>query len=152
KEIFGTVQGRGRSNITLYNIAYSDDKEGHFFDLYQRLQLDNILPTVNVPYDYNCPSVQTELHKQTCPVCSLYHSSTAAMKRHIRLYSSKYLKQQKAIIIKTEKQIQVIDGNDSGSGEESGDDNIPQNKTNIITDAPLVENIFDFLASDFIEV
>ncbi|CAF1570559.1 unnamed protein product, partial [Adineta steineri] len=35
-------------------------------------------------------------------------------------------------------------------GEESEDDNIPQNKTNIITDAPLIENIFDFLASDFI--
>ncbi|CAF4434389.1 unnamed protein product, partial [Adineta steineri] len=56
-----------------------------------------------------------------------------------------------AIIIKTEKQIQVIDSNDSESGEESEDDNIPQNKTNIITDALLIENIFDFLASDFIE-
>ncbi|CAF4401583.1 unnamed protein product, partial [Adineta steineri] len=83
---------KGRSNITLYNIAYSNDKEGRFFDLYQRLQLDSILPTVNVPYDYNCTLVQTELHK--------------------RLHSSKYLKQQKAIIMKTEKQIQVIDGND----------------------------------------
>ncbi|CAF4347339.1 unnamed protein product, partial [Adineta steineri] len=125
---------------------------GRFFDLNQRLQLDSIIPTVNVPYDYNCPSVQTELHKRTCPVCSLYHSSAAAMKRHKRLHSSKYLKQQKTIIIKTEKQIRVIDGNDSESGEESKDDNIPQNKTNIKTDAPLLENIFDVLASDFIEV
>ncbi|CAF4357838.1 unnamed protein product, partial [Adineta steineri] len=101
---------------------------GRFFDLYQRLQLDNTL-------------------------CSLYHSSSAAaMKRHKRLHSSKYLKQQKVIIIKTEQQIQVIDSNDSESGEESEDVNIPQNKTNIITDASLIENIFDFLASDFIEV
>ncbi|CAF4330007.1 unnamed protein product [Adineta steineri] len=92
-----------------------------------------------------CPLVQTELHKRICPVCSLYHSSAAAMKRHKRLHSSKYLKQQKAIIIKTEKQIQVIDGNDSKSGEESKDDNAPQNKTNIITDAPLIENILDFI-------
>ncbi|CAF4431153.1 unnamed protein product, partial [Adineta steineri] len=112
---------------------------GRFFDLYQRLQFDNILPTVNVPYDYSCPSVQTELHKRTCPVYSLYHSSAAAMKQHTRLHSSKYLKQQKANVIKTEKQVQVIDGNDSGSGEESEDDNIPQNKTDIITDAPLIE-------------
>ncbi|CAF4439363.1 unnamed protein product, partial [Adineta steineri] len=36
-------------------------KEGRFFDLYQRLRLDNILPTVNVSYDFNCPSVQSEL-------------------------------------------------------------------------------------------
>ncbi|CAF4366535.1 unnamed protein product [Adineta steineri] len=145
-------EGRGRSNITLYNTAYSNDEEGRFFDLNQRLQLDNILLTVSVPYDYNCPSVQTELHKRTCPVYSLYQSSTAAMKRHKRLHSSKYLKQQKTIIIKTEKQIQVINGNDSKSGEESKGDNIPQNKTNIITNAPLIENIFDVLASDFIEV
>ncbi|CAF4431073.1 unnamed protein product [Adineta steineri] len=83
----------GAFNITLYNIAYSDHKEGRFFDLYQRLQLDNILSTVNVPHDYNCPSVQTELHKRTYPVCSLYHSLTTAMKRHQRLHSSKYPKQ-----------------------------------------------------------
>ncbi|CAF4386672.1 unnamed protein product, partial [Adineta steineri] len=62
------------------------------------------------------------------------------------------LEQQKAIIIKTEKQIRVIDGNYNESGEESKDDKIPQNKTNNITDAPLIENIVDFLASDFIEV
>ncbi|CAF4324668.1 unnamed protein product, partial [Adineta steineri] len=91
----------------------------------------------NVPYDYNCLSVQTELHKRTCLMCSLYYSSSAAMKRHKRLHPSKYLKQQKAIIIKTEKQIQVIDVNDSESWEESKNDNISQNKTNIITDAPL---------------
>ncbi|CAF1564177.1 unnamed protein product, partial [Adineta steineri] len=36
----------------------------------------------NAPYDYNCPSVQTEPHKRPCPVGSLYHSSAAAMKRH----------------------------------------------------------------------
>ncbi|CAF1510185.1 unnamed protein product [Adineta steineri] len=70
------------SPMGLLNTAYSNDKEGRFFDLYQRLQRDNILPTVNVPYDYDCLSVQTELHKRTCPVCSVYHSSAAAMKRH----------------------------------------------------------------------
>ncbi|CAF3712034.1 unnamed protein product [Rotaria sordida] len=71
---------------------------------------------------------------------------SAAMKRHKRLHSSKYLKQQKAIIVKKEKQVQVIDGDDSESGEESEDDNILQNKTNIIPGTPLIENIFDFLA------
>ncbi|CAF1233259.1 unnamed protein product [Rotaria sordida] len=74
------------------------------------------------------------------------------MKRHKRLHSSKYLKQQKAIIVKKEKQVQVIDGDDSESGEESEDDNILQNKTNIIPGTPLIENIFDFLASDFTEL
>ncbi|CAF1517962.1 unnamed protein product, partial [Adineta steineri] len=69
----------------LYNIAYSNDKEELFFDLYQRLQLNNILSTMNVPYDYNYSSVQTERHKRTCPMCSLHHSSAAAMKRHNRL-------------------------------------------------------------------
>lgn len=107
---------------------------------------------MNVPYDHNCPSVQSELQKRTCPVCCLYHPSVAAMKRHKRLHSSKYLKQQKAIIVNREKQVNVIDVNDSESGEESEDDNIPQNKTNIINGAPLIENIFDFLASDFMEL
>ncbi len=71
------------------------------------------------------------------------------MKRHKRLHSSKYLKQQKAIIVNREKQVNVIDVNDSESGE---DDNISQNKTNIINGAPLIENIFDFLASDFMKI
>ncbi|CAF3717102.1 unnamed protein product [Rotaria sp. Silwood1] len=134
------------------SVADLGDKDGRFVDLYQRLQLDNILSTTNVPYDYNCPSVQSELQKRTCPVCYLYHPSAAAMKRHKRLHSSKYLKQQKAITVKREQQVQVIDGIDSESGEESEDDNMPQNKTNIIPGAPLIENIFDFLASDFMEL
>lgn len=91
------------------------------------------------------------VQKRTCPMCCLYHPS-AAMKRHKQFHSSKYLKQQKAIIVNREKQVQVIDVNDSESGEESEDDNIPQNKTNIIPGAPLIENIFDFLASGFMEL
>ncbi|CAF4228124.1 unnamed protein product, partial [Rotaria sp. Silwood2] len=60
--------------------AELNDKDGRFVDLYQRLQLDNILPTANVVYDDNCPSVQNELQKRTCPVCFLYHPSGAPMK------------------------------------------------------------------------
>ncbi|CAF3921937.1 unnamed protein product [Rotaria sp. Silwood1] len=134
------------------SIAELSDKDGRFVDLYQRLQLDNILPTVNVSYDYNCPSVQGELQKRTWPVCCLYHPSVAAMKRHKRLHSSKYLKEQKAVILKREKQVQVIDSNDSESGEENQDDIATQNQMNIINGAPLIENIFDFLASDFMEL
>ncbi|CAF1293240.1 unnamed protein product, partial [Rotaria sordida] len=133
------------------SVADISDKDGRFVDLYQRLQLNNILPIINMPYDYNCSSVQNELQKRTCPVCCLYHPSAAAMKRHKRLHSSKYLKQQKAIIAKIGKQVQVTDDNDSESDEDSEDDNIPQSKTNIKAGAPLVENTFDFLASDFIE-
>ncbi|CAF4172871.1 unnamed protein product, partial [Rotaria sp. Silwood2] len=133
------------------SVADINDKDGRFVDLYQRLQLDNILPMINVPYDYNCPSVQNELQKRTCPLCCLYHPSAAAMKRHKRLHSSKYLKQQKVIIAKIEKKVQVTDDNDRESDKDSEDDNIPENKTNIKAGAPLIENIFDFLASDFIE-
>lgn len=107
---------------------------------------------MNIAYDYNCPSVQSELQKRTCPLCCLYHPSVAAMKRHKRVHSAKYLKEQNGVIVKTGKQVQVIDNNDNESDEENQINTGPQNRTNIISGAPLIENIFDFLASDFIEL
>ena len=74
------------------------------------------------------------------------------MKRHKSLHSSKYFKQQKAIIVKREKRDNVTGVNDSESDEESEDVNIPQNKTNITNGAPIIDNTFDFLASDFVEI
>ncbi len=41
------------------------------------------------------------------------------MKRHKRLHSPKYLKEQKAMILKEAEQLQVIDSGDSASEEEN---------------------------------
>lgn len=73
------------------------------------------------------------------------------MKRHKRLHSSKYLKEQKAVILKTETQFQVINTGDSESEKENQKNTSTGNEMNIINGAPLMENIFDFLTSDFIE-
>jgi hypothetical protein len=50
-------------------VAESNDKDGRFVDLLQRLILNNIVPAINMVYDYSCPSIQNELAKRTCPVC-----------------------------------------------------------------------------------
>ncbi len=49
----------------------------------------------------------------------LYHPSVATMKRHKQLHSPKYLKEQKAMILKEAEQLQVIDSGDSASEEEN---------------------------------
>ncbi len=71
-----------------------------------------------------------------------------------RLYSSKYLKQQKSIIIKTTKQTQIINSDDSE--DENEEDNqtsvVLGNEMKVKNGAPLIENIFDFFASDFVEL
>lgn len=124
-----------------------NDKDGRFVDLYQRLQLKNLLPT-NTVYDYNCPSVQDELQKRTCPVCFLYHSSAAAMKRHKRLHSSKYLKEEQTSLLRRKECPNIP--SDISDGEEENRRN--RASPNRMSGAPLIENIFDFLASDFAEI
>ena len=51
-------QFKSKQPQTLFELK---DKDGRFFDLYQRLQMDSILPQVNILYDYNCPWVHDEL-------------------------------------------------------------------------------------------
>ncbi len=54
------------------------------------------------------------------------------------------------VILKTEAQFQVIDSGDGESEEENQNNTSIRNEMNIINDAPLIENICDFLPSDFI--
>ena len=107
---------------------------------------------MNIGYDYNCPSVQSEIEKRTCSVCFLYHSSVATVKRHKRLHSSRYLKEQKANILKTTKQTEIINNGDSESEDDNQNSIVLGNEINVIDGAPLIQNIFDFLASDFVEL
>ncbi len=46
------LQFKSKQPQTLFEL---NDKDGRFFDLYQRLQMDSILPQVNILYDHNCP-------------------------------------------------------------------------------------------------
>ncbi|CAF4890528.1 unnamed protein product, partial [Rotaria socialis] len=131
-------------------VAELNDKDGRFVDLLQRLILNNIVPAINMVYDYACPSVQNELAKLTCPVCFLYHASIATMTRHKRLHNSKYLVKQH-IILETKKHIQVLDHYDSDDEDNNKHETLAPN-VNVNLDAPLIQNIFDFLASDFLEI
>ncbi|CAF4650893.1 unnamed protein product, partial [Rotaria magnacalcarata] len=73
----------------------------------------------------------------------------ATMTRHKRLHNSKYLVKQQ-IISETKKHIQVLDHYDSGGEDNNKDETLAPN-VNVNLDAPLIQNIFDFLASDFLE-
>jgi hypothetical protein len=63
-----------------------------------------------------------------------------------------YLKEQQVVLSKINKQLRVFN---SGNSENDGDN---QNRTilpseiDVVQGAPFIENIFDFLASDFIEL
>ncbi|CAF4344729.1 unnamed protein product, partial [Rotaria magnacalcarata] len=107
-------------------VAELNDKDGRFVDLLQRLILNNIVPAINMVYDYACPSVQNELAKRICPVCFLYHASMATMTRHKRLHNSKYLVKQQ-IILETKKHIQVLDHYDSDGEDNNKDETLAPN-------------------------
>ncbi|CAF4369068.1 unnamed protein product [Rotaria magnacalcarata] len=134
------------------SVAELNNKHGRFVDLLQRLQFDNILATTNAAYDYNCPSVQRELQQRTCSNCASYHPSAVAMKRHKRIHSPKDFKEQQKMILKTKQQSHVIDCSHSKSEEAYQNIATLPDTINPIHGAPLIENIFDFLASDFIEI
>ena len=140
------------SNFVGICVAELNDKDGRFVDLYQRLQFDNLLSKDDLVYDHNCPSIQVELSKRTCPICFLYHSSAAAMKRHQKMHSSKHLKEHQTITLKKKEQFQIIDNVDSESEEDTRNESVIHNENDDQSGAPLIENIFDFLASDFVEL
>ncbi|CAF4485859.1 unnamed protein product [Rotaria sp. Silwood2] len=130
-----------------------NDKYGRFVDLYQRLQLDNLIPAAHIGYDYQCSSVQDEILKRTCSICFLYHPSSTAMIQHKKLHSSKYLKKQQAVVLAKKEQIQENNDNNNSEDEEDHSTNIDLRYcVGAHSVAPLIDNIFDFLASDFVEI
>ena len=65
----------------------SDDEAGHFYDLPTRLMLDTLAPTTDfrqLPFDFSCPTVKSELHKKVCQSCGIYFSSAKALQVHKR--------------------------------------------------------------------
>ena len=54
--------------------------------------------------------------------------------------------------LKITKQIQIINSGDSESEEDNQNNIVFGNEMNVINGAPLIENIFDLLASDFVEL
>ena len=102
-------------------------------------------------YDHYCPSIQDELSKRTCPVWSLYHPSVVTMKRHKNLHSAKYLLKQWGVKLEDRSRVQLA--NRCDSDEENDQDNKAFTRTiDSHGNAPLINNIFVFLASDFVEV
>ena len=120
-------------------------------DLFRRLQLDNLLSIANMAYDHYCPSIQDELSKRTYPVCSLYHPAIVTMKRHQNLHSAKYLLKPWGVKLQDRSRVQLV--NRCDSDEESDQDHNAFTRTiDSHGNAPLINNIFDFLPSDFVEV
>ena len=74
------------------------------------------------------------------------------MKRHKRLHSLKYLKEQKANILRTTTSTEIIINNVSESEDDDQDNIVRGNKMHVTKNAVLIENIFHFLASDFVEL
>ena len=67
------------------------ESEAKFLPLLTQLALRSLqqpaacLSFVVMPYDFYCPSVQTDLKERCCEVCGLYHASKKAAGEHQKL-------------------------------------------------------------------
>ncbi|XP_041371065.1 uncharacterized protein LOC121384651 [Gigantopelta aegis] len=76
----------------------TNDVTARFPSLFVHLVLGNsVLPTrtknkfaKGLPYDFACPSLQSELQKRICDRCGLYHASIKSMTSHSRMCRNKY--------------------------------------------------------------
>lgn len=63
-----------------------DQTNANFCPLFVQLSLNIEIPSrpdfIFTPYDFYCPTVQTQLIARTCPTCGLYFASNKNMKIH----------------------------------------------------------------------
>ncbi|XP_071575574.1 uncharacterized protein [Temnothorax nylanderi] len=66
-----------------------DSANANFCPLFVQLSLNIEIPSrpdfILTPYDFYCPTVQTQLNKRTCPTCGLYFASNKNVKSHCQL-------------------------------------------------------------------
>jgi hypothetical protein len=86
---------------------------------------------LNAPFDLHCPSLeQSEIIKRTCPVCGVYHSSQASVKRHQRIHTTESADNQ------------MLDDDVSNAVD-------IETATQQTDDIPVIRNLFDWVQSAF---
>jgi hypothetical protein len=123
-------------------------RDGRYTTLSQRLSYGLATVPENAPFDLHCPSLShADIVKRQCSVCSLYHSSQAAAKRHQHMHDTS----ERTLEYDIEEDISAGDllqtGSDAGlsssavtlsSAAATDDDQIP-----------VIRNLFDWLRSSF---
>ena len=103
-----------------------------------------------MPFDLYCPSMQEKLSKGICKICNRYWPSAAAMIRHKKCHRN---------VNELEAESEEESGRESEVDEESshelsGEEAMPEESSSNENDGeimPVFRNIFDVLASPFIE-
>ena len=103
-----------------------------------------------VPFDLYCPSMQDKLSKGICKICNRYWPSAAAMIRHKKCHRN---------VNGLEAESEEQSGRESEVDEESShelscEEAMPEESSSNENDGeimPVFRNIFDVLASPFIE-
>ena len=98
-----------------------------------------------VPFDLYCPSMQEKLKKGICSICNRYWPSAAAMIRHKKCH-------RKAAV--QESEVNEESDLESESNLDSSDHEvleIPKESSDDVEVMPVFKNIFEVLASPFVE-
>ncbi|XP_023240195.1 uncharacterized protein LOC111638679 [Centruroides sculpturatus] len=70
------------------------DEDARFMHLFQRLNLESFVLSQtgnqnNLPYDYFCPTIQSQIKERTCFTCHMYFASKKKISEHKKLTNHK---------------------------------------------------------------
>ena len=136
------------------SIYVKNPKKFEFVCLTKRLLLKKIPFAATkydeVPFDLYCPSMQEKLSKGICKICNRYWPSAAAMIRHKKCHRN--VNELEAESVEESGRESEVD--EESSHELSCEEAMPEESSSNENDGeimPVFRNIFDVLASPFIE-
>ena len=145
---------KSNGQVAVASIYLKNPKKFEFVRLTKRLLMQKIPFAATkydeVPFDLYCPSMQEKLSKGICKICNRYWPSAAAMIRHKKCHRN---------VNELEAESEEESGRESEVDEESShelsyEEAMPEESSSIENDGeimPVFRNIFDVLASPFIE-
>ena len=74
-----------------------------------------------IPYDFHCPSVQSQLYDRTCLECGLYHASIKSLTKHCKIIHKcqpKQIEEKKKASRKLVQAKKIISKRESNNEEE----------------------------------
>ncbi|CAG7817263.1 unnamed protein product, partial [Allacma fusca] len=62
---------------------------GEYLGLTSRIVLWNLEKNTDLPYDFDCPSLQGKVQERICPACKIYFPSKTSVQQHRKIHKAK---------------------------------------------------------------
>ena len=129
--------------------SVKDQTHVYYTSLAQRLAFGSKIP-FNASFDMHCPSLaQSEIIKRTCPVCGVYHSSQASVRRHQSVHTTESTDTENLNQNLDDDVSEAVDI-ETAAQHSAANAVMIQPDVKLVAEIPVIRNLFEWVQSAFV--